>query len=201
MTYILVPNSGQSLDQTRDPIRTNFSLIQTAQNQNHVGLGDSDQGKHKFLQMPDQGSAPPVASNECGFYGKAVSGVSQLFFRGENTGSEYQLTLGTDGADANIATFGTNTVYSGSDSGGWTFLPGGLILQYGKRITSGSSGTVTFPRTFPSGNPPFSITATVNASANVSVSIKSGANAPTDIQFAYQVSTSGANIYWMAIGN
>ena len=93
MTYVLLPNSGQTLGQTRSAIRTNFELIQTVFEQNHVDLDQSPDGKHKFLQMPEQSSAPNTDPNEGGLYCKEVTGIgTQLFFKGENNGTEYQLT-------------------------------------------------------------------------------------------------------------
>lgn len=86
MTFTLVPNSGQSLGQTRIPINTNFSVIQTAQDVNHVALNSVGAGKHKFLQMPNQGTPPTTAANESGIFAylDPVNADSEVYFRREN---------------------------------------------------------------------------------------------------------------------
>lgn len=145
MSYVPQPqSSGSTLVGTRDQIRTNFEKIQTQFNQNHVDIQSS--GKHKFLQMPDQSSAPDTAANEIGFYSKDVSGVSTGYFRAENNGSEYRVTAFDD---VNFATFGTNTEYSAGLFGGWTFLPGGLILQYGfAPLLLNGTNIILYPKSF-----------------------------------------------------
>lgn len=204
MTYSPRPNaSGDSLVSSRDPIRTNFTVLQSRFDENHVDLdGGAGGGKHSFLQMPDQGTAPAVVANEAGFYSAAVGGVSQLHFRGENTGSSYQLTTGTSGVDGDIATFGTNTGYAANHIGGWSFLPGGLIIQYGARTNSALLGEITFPRTFPTAY--FSITITMSRNASTSTQTITVDNAVAIVtnEFSYRSSSDTTSpIYWVAIGN
>ena len=209
MTYTLLPNSGQSLGQTRSSIRTNFSLIQTAQNTNHVAIDGSGAGKHKFLQMPEQGSAPATAANEAGFYAKVGTNPAQsnLFFRGESSGFEYQLTKAIS---ASTALFGTNAAYGVAPAGtviigGWTFLPGGLILQYGLVTGTGalntpSTRTVPFPIAFNA--VPYTVHLQVRRdNASDSESSISRTTLPTSTDFTYVLKDSTANgFYWTAIG-
>jgi hypothetical protein len=164
---------------------------------NHVAFNALGQGKHKFLQMPEQASAPITTADEGGFYTK-VAGETQLFFRGEGNGFEYQLTKAIQ---ASSTLFGVNTIaYVANNDGGWTFLPGGLLLQYGKRTTPGSSGTITFPVAFPSGTAPFSIlTVLIANSGNLVVTVKSSP-APSATSFDYDCSSGSGGIYWQAIG-
>jgi hypothetical protein len=106
-----VPQSGQTLGNTQSPIQTNFSIITTAQSVNHVTYDDADQGKHKFLQMPEQISAPSTAANEGALYTKVDTASvpkTQLFYRNESNGTEVQLT-GFGGSIATILT-GTATI-------------------------------------------------------------------------------------------
>jgi len=137
MSYNNVPLSGESLGNTRIPINSNFSLIQTAISANHIAIGAAGAGKHTFLQMPEQTTLLDTAVNELGLYAKQGSDPAEanLFFRAEDSGGgggkEYQLTTASD---TNKATFGVNTNYTLNAiayTGGWTFLPGGLILQWG----------------------------------------------------------------------
>lgn len=189
------PNSGGTLVGTRDTIRGNFEIIQNRFNDNHVDFNDGA-GKHKFLQMPEQASAPTTAADEAGFYAKVGTNPAQanLFFRGESDGYEYQLTKAIQ---AETATFGAT-------DNGWTMLPGGLLMQYGIVTNPGTSGTVTFPFAYPSGNAPWSIFLQLrHASAgNESATVKQDV-LPTSTNFQYRTTSSGAStrMYWMAIGN
>jgi hypothetical protein len=198
LTYTtLIPISGDSLGSTRDRIRVNFEQIFNVNGINHVNFNTADKGKHKFLQMPEQTSAPTTSTNEGGFYVKEAGSTANLFFRSEGNGSEYRIT---SVSDANISTFGTNATYIDDHAGGWSFLPGGLILQYGRRTSPGSSGTVTFPRPFPSGNAPFSIVVTNERSSARSANINNSSLSSTS--FNYFMETSGSiALNWYAIGN
>ena len=69
MTYTTdIPQSGDTLGGTRDRIRTNFEEIATVMAENHVAFNNADEGKHKFLQMPVQASAPATGASEAAFY-------------------------------------------------------------------------------------------------------------------------------------
>lgn len=198
-----IPVTGDSLGGTRDRIRTNFQLIQSLITANHEDFGSGfGQGKHKFLQMPEQGSAPATAVNEGGLYTKVGTNPAEtnLFFRAEDSGGgggfEYQLTKVIA---VSTALFGNNTVaYVANNNGGWTFLPGGLVMQYGRRTTPGSSGTVSFPIPFPSGNAPFSI-----VMGNERNSARAcGFDTISSTGFTYYLDTSGSTaVNWIAIGN
>jgi hypothetical protein len=191
-----IPTSGQSLGVTRVPFFNNFNTINTTISVNHVAMNDANQGKHKFLQMPTQGSAPSTAADESGVYSKKVASINNLFFAQGNRAKQYQLTtvVATSNGDSR---FGTFTNYSGNNSGGWTFLPGGLILQYGKFEGLGQNPTVTFPVPFLNPSSVYSVTVTPVASSTMEFVV----NTITATTFDYRLSaipTSGA--YWWAIG-
>lgn len=194
-----VPQSGQTLGNTHVPIQTNFSIITTAQSVNHEAYDNANQGKHKFLQMPEQGSAPSTAANEGGLYTKGSSGTN-VFFRSESNGQEYKLTAVDD---TEFAEFGTNTLYDATPQnqyGGWTFLPGGLILMYGlaENVASGN-GTIRFPKSF--SLVPYSIQLTfkTNGTDDRVIYVRNIAQAPNEM---YVRNTSGTqrDVYWTAIG-
>ena len=195
-----IPVSGDSLGGTRDRIRTNFQEIATVEAVNHIAFNSLGEGKHKFLQMPEQASAPTTAANEGGFYSKVGANPAEtnLFFRGESDGFEYQLSRAIS---ASTARFANNTAYQANHTGGWSFLPGGLLMQYGARSSPGSSGTITFPVAFTTGY--YSITIGIsrnNSSSTQNVYIdNSVATSPSS--FAYDSTSSASDpIYWMAIG-
>jgi hypothetical protein len=193
MSYTLRPNpSGDTLSSSRDPIRTNFQILQDRFNENHVVLdGVAGGGKHKFLQMPNQGTPPNVAAGESGLYSNTSTvapNPSSLFFRSEGN-KDYQLTTALDGQ---------STTFGAVD--GWTFLPGGLIMQYGRYTKpAASNGEINFNFTFP------------NAVFNVQIAVESNVGDPnrqatintiTTSKFKWKSGSSNVTTYhWMAIGN
>jgi len=208
MTYTnSIPVSGDSLGSTRDRIRVNFEQIAIVEAINHVAFNSAGEGKHKFLQMPEQAAAPAVAVNEAGFYAKVSTPLinpaeSNLFFRGESDGTEYQLTKAISTVPA-PERFGA---LSATAPNGWTFLPGGLILQWGEvAAPAGTSGTVTFATSninFPTGIIQVQLQLyRTEASANESV-IVNQSTPPTTSAFLYRSTSSSATavIKWMAIG-
>ncbi len=196
MTFVSTPNSGQSLGQTRDQMRTNTDLLRAAIAVNHVDLNLTDVGKHTFVEMPVQSVAPTTLSGEAATYSKNISGRSQVFFiRDAVAGSECALTAG----DTSLPTFSTSTTYTSNNTGGWTFLPGGLILQYGLRSSPGSSGAVVFPVAFTTGVYSISVSLYRNSDDH-NVVIDSNI-APSLTGFNYLCDTGGnVGVNWFAIG-
>lgn len=128
-----IPASGNSLGQTRDPIRNNFTNYNTVISQDHVAPNDDDQGKHKFSTYVEQGADPDPDANECAVYSKEAASVTELFFQRESAGTAIQMTVG----DPTAATQGQ------------TFLPGGVIVKWDTITMTANNQEVTFPSAFP----------------------------------------------------
>lgn len=163
-----IPVATDDPSVSQSTIQSNFGTINTAFSVNHVALGSGgSQGKHNFVEMPNQGSAPTTISGEGTLYTKAVSDhastASQLFYTQDASGKEYQLTRTLT---APFASFSANP--------GWSFLPGGLLIQWGTN-TSASGTTITFPVSFSSACYSVQMTVTQNT---------------TNRHFAYARSTS-----------
>lgn len=197
-----IPQAGETLGGTRSRINANFQFLNTAFSADHTPLTTSNAGKHIFLHMPETTAASTVA-NEGGLYTKVGTSPAEtnLFFRGESSGYEYPLTRVDS---SNTSTFGNNGSYGSPPSGftqtgGWTFLPGELILQYGtygKTDNLGSSGTIQFPKTFPS-----AVYTVVICQQRTSSTRAYSVNAITTSSFTFISETSGSDaIKWMAIG-
>ena len=164
LTYLNnIPAASQRLRDSQLQILTNFASIQTLVETNHVAFSDADSGKHKFLQMPEQGAAPTTAANEMGLYTKEEGAVSQMFIRRESDGTEINLT---------------NDVSKAAN--GYTRLPNGLIMKWGtKTVTRNTlSAELTFDVTVP-----FTTVYTVNVSqtfaagpttSNLNVAVSAG---------------------------
>ena len=168
-------------------------MLDTTFSVNHVGYNDSGAGKHKFMQMPEQASAPSTAANEGALYTKDDGSTTALYFRQESSGSEIKLTGSTPSAAAN----------------GYTFLPGGLLLQWGVVNSPGTSGTVTFATAniaFPANlyNVQLTVarTGSFGSSPSAGIAVVNSGSAFNNTTFSYLCSTSGnARLYWSAIGN
>lgn len=117
-----IPEAADDPTDSQGLIKDNFTAISTAFNLNHGHFDDPAEGKHLFLQMPEQTSAPATAANEGGVYTKVASGTTQLFFRDESNGTERQIT----GA------------FTGATTGEFT-IPGGLIIKWGQQGMAGTS--------------------------------------------------------------
>lgn len=68
-----IPVSGQTLGITRDPIRNNFLNYYNTMSTNHNAPDASGAGKHKFVEMPVQGTDPTTLAGEGGLFTKSLS--------------------------------------------------------------------------------------------------------------------------------
>lgn len=117
-----IPLATDRLSKSQADLLGNFVAIKTLVDQNHETFGSGSDGKHKFLQMPEQAAGGGIATlaNEAGLYARvgATSGVSELYFKREG------LAAATEGI---AFTEGTNAVE------GYTRLPSGLLIRWGER--------------------------------------------------------------------
>ena len=132
----LIPQPNDRPSNSQNQLLNNFKAIKTYVDRNHVAIVDPTtnlgEGKHKFLQMPEQSAAPTVAVNEGGLYVKEKDSRATLFYRQENNGTEIQMTR----MNPTLSTVGE------------TFLPGGVILKWGTANFSGTICTVMFLSNF-----------------------------------------------------
>lgn len=180
-----IPQPNDLLSQSQGEIQQNFSEIQTLVGINHINFGAAGAGKHLYLQLPEH-AAPTTAVNEAGFYANvgATSAVTELFFRRENNGDEIPMT-----EHLAVAT-------------GWSYLPSGIILQWGQ----GGSGAFVFPKVFPNNCFSVNLTAISNGVSKVAVALT---GAPTTAGFSTyswaiggsQADQPGTPLRYIAIGN
>lgn len=197
-TYTLgYPPDGSSLGQTKVVIRNNLDGTFQTLGVDHVnnngtnGSLTGNAGTHAQAQFLNRPTVPGGLSN--GYetvYSKSTTGQGELYFTRGSTGVEFQLTAGPN----STTNFGA--------ANGWTFLPGGIILQWGiKNSTGGSGQVVTLPTAFP--NNFFSAQATmIRNSSNVDA-IYSTTNPTVGVvtQIVFRDTSSGNPFYWLAIGN
>jgi len=195
-----IPQPTDNLSDSQNDILNNFSSANTSFGINHFAFDNAtaNNGKHNFVEMPVRGAIPaPLSASEATVYTKtatseSASTESNLYFTPDNSGNEYQLTRPITGK---FASFGT--------SAGWTFLPGGLIMQWGTVIqTSSGNGTVNLPIDYSSGL--YSVTTqpiyTVNTpTRGYDVAIKLSALNSFDY-ITFTDSSSYRGFTWIAIG-
>lgn len=149
-----IPQANDLLSQSQLDIQTNFTDISTLINVNHGDFDTPTAGKHKFLQMPEQGGAPVTLANEAGLYAAvgASSAASELVFRRENNGPSIPFTEGENAAT------------------GWCRLPSGILLRWAKgTIASGvvANNILFIGGTFPGFTTCYTVlVSTVNQPAN-----------------------------------
>lgn len=123
-----IPQASDNPSQSQAQILDNFQEISTAFNTNHGNFNAGNQGKHSFLQMPEQSSPPSTSSDEMGLYIKesSLTSLAEMFIRRESNGTEIEFTSFLGAAN------------------GWTRLPSGILLKWGTSNGSGAH-TTNFP--------------------------------------------------------
>lgn len=127
-----IPFEDNSPSQDQPDMKRNTNSTSSILNVDMIGFNTADGGYHSQLTFVDQSADPGSASNQYREYSKIVSGSSELFAQKDAAVAPIQLTRG-------VPVGGTT---------GYTYLPGGMLLQWGTASISGSSGTFTFPIPF-----------------------------------------------------
>lgn len=151
-----IPAAGNNPSVDQPNMQTNTNSINSLIAVDHVGFNQLvDGGKHKYIRMP-VGTIPAMSATEAALYSKTANTLSQLFYTNDTSTNQYQLTRASN---VNFATFAQST--------GWTFLPGGMLMQWGQATSSGvafPNTTVTFPFTYT--NAVYSVNCTILTTAN-----------------------------------
>lgn len=181
-----VPQVTDPINTTYAPISSNFSILDTTFNTDHVPPTDATSanwGKHKQVTLQVSAAAPSPSGTDSAVYAKTVSGVQQLFFK-NSAGTETQIT-GIESESGN----------------GYVMLPGGIVMQWGSTsLTAGATTTISFPTTF--GTAVYSISVTLKRASSDTSASAVVVGTPTTSSFGV-ILPSGANnnsCYWMAIG-
>ena len=174
-----VPLTGQTLNQTRNPINQNFSVIDTAFSVDHVPYNEpsGNQGQHNKVTFPVQSPAPNFPAGDLGLFNATFppTSVNELFVR-KDSGTAYPMTSSNN-----------------SSVNGWTYLPSGLLLQWG--VSTVTTFTVVFDRPFASVyNAQIAIFDPTGTTGNTSV-----ITALSNTQISAK-STFNGQKYWMVIG-
>ena len=130
MALNVVPNAGQSLAVTRDPIRNNFGTINAAFLVDHVEYNLADQGKHKQVTFPNNPAPAAPIANEIKLYNATNGGIPQLFVQ-------------------RVAAPAINIPFTQANAAGqgYTYLPSGMLLKWGSVLQplAGNNAPIVFP--------------------------------------------------------
>jgi len=129
-----IPNTGQKLGNTRDPIRNNFTAINNNIGVDHFNMtSDAFGGRHKLIRLPRAlGQSPGTGSNEYALYTKTVNAQNEIFGQAQAqipNGPDYQLTSPFLANNTGQNGVGSYTSYS--------FLPGGFLRIFGYATNAG----------------------------------------------------------------
>lgn len=200
-TYTLgYPPDGSSLGQTKATIRNNldgtFQTLAVDHINNNGQPGSQPAGYHNVIHSVPQGSNPSPVAGYGQLFSKTINSVTtdQALFWETGAGIVQQLTVNLTPA---------------ATTNGYTFLPGGIILQWGQSTSSSATQTIMFATNniaFPNNCFNVQITLTSSGSAVTSgsnvVYPGSGATAFNKTQFVFKYAGASINgFFWVAIGN
>ena len=181
-----VPNPPNNPSADVPKMQTNTTSIYNLINVDHVPFNNSNGGKHKQVQIQQVAALPAgLVSGFNTIYSKSANpGPSgQLFFTQGSSGNQVQLTAATTGVPTTAAN-------------GVSFLPGGLLIQWGTALNVTAVGVaVTFTRAF-SGTV-YSVVSTSQSTSSVST----GVTGVSSTGFTARIQGIGSfSVYWIAIG-
>lgn len=126
-----IPASGHNPSNDYTLVQENTNATSQIVGVDHATFNVNFSGCHNQSTYLDQVSNPGSAAGQLRLYSKLdSSSISELYFQRDGNSSVIQLT---------------GKVTPTASSSGYTFLPGGIILQWGVANISASTGTFTFP--------------------------------------------------------
>lgn len=186
------PNNNPSVDVT--PMQVNNNSINSLISVDHVGFNTNGSGIHKQVTLPIV-SPPGLGDGSGVLFGSNLNIADPCWPFWKNASGIVQLFNGIPSASAN----------------GYVYLPGGIIIQWGKNTPSVPPGTtaVTVTVSFPIPFPNACFTAMVcpipnnssQSSSNNTWSIVSVATNQFQWRFAGSSFSNFPSVYWLAIGN
>lgn len=203
-----LPNIPQPTDQlsiSQGNILNNFTILGAiAGNTNASSASINNTSGFNWLYLPPQGATPPAGAaftaGNIGLYSatNSVTSINELYINKTN-----QVTVVQVPATASVL---STTSAPGNNSSGWSYLPSGVILKWGKFATVPGSNTVSFPvaATIPVFTECFQviISTTGIAAADVFVTLNSFTATTMTVYSTNRTSTSTAvsSFTYLAIG-
>ena len=199
-TYFLgIPAAPNNPSNDQPKMLANTNSINNIIGVDHFTFSGINPGKHTVIHTPiPQTVSPGTGTLEWAYYTKQLtSGAVETFWQRPN--------IAPGGADIQMSTNVTPT----ATANGYTFIPGGLIIQWGFINSTASSFTdlkfITANVNFP--NNCFSVFTQPYGSGTVpgsqaTIDIRKSTVSTTGFQWAFITnSTEYTGFYWWAIGN
>ena len=187
MSYVKdMPNASDIPSVSQAQLKINFQQLFSWSGRDHESLiaAAGFFGKHRFCTLTPQGAGNATLANEVSLYSKSLGGAQTLYFRRPSSGTEIPLTGPID------PIVGAN---------GCTFLPGGLMLQWGQTgaIAAGTNAVVNFSSAFSGNAYSVTITGRHNGSEIVGGNIAAIGAANFTLR---NTSVAARDFYWIAMG-
>lgn len=130
-----IPQPNNTIDDGQTDFLGNFETLFAAFGTNHVALNDlTNPGNHNIIQLVEQTLGKATKSQEICFYTKKVADqTDQLWMRYPSNGKEFQLSQYQIYHIGDIFFNGVKV-----QEAYFTFLPGGVIVYFGKIIPFGN---------------------------------------------------------------
>lgn len=205
----LIPTGTVPLNQDYQNLQGNFQVADTSFGTDHYAFSDAtaNNGYHKvahFVATSTVASNPP---NNFPITPPPTVGLTgELFTTQSNVGLGNDELLWWQSGGGTLAQMTVNLTPV-SSTNGYTFIPGGLILQWGIVSSTSGSGTVTFPIAFPQAvfNITFGMIVTSGSSTTHAGQVYVKAiPSLTNSSFGWRqadLSPDATGFFWSAIGN
>lgn len=123
-----IPQPTDILQQSQADLLANFQALKQLIDVNHSTFGSATEGKHAQVAMPNLGVTPTFSGTDGVFYTNTTSlaGGTSVFVKRPSPGMPIPITV------------------FGGAAEGWSYLPSGILLKWGRGNGSGPVTTV-FP--------------------------------------------------------
>ena len=186
-----IPNPPNAPSADVNTMQANARAISQWVDIDHEGFNNILGGWHKIIHIPQiAGNTDPAPvtspANAGQLYTKTIAGDLELFYESSG-GIISQLTA--------------PSITPLPAINGYSYLPGGIIVQWGLKTSTGGVQTVTLPFTFPNNfyNAQATMIRNINNIDVIYCVTPPKAVSTSTIQF--RDTSSGNSFYWYAIGN
>lgn len=198
-----IPTGLVNLDEDYQNIQGNFQALDTVFAVDHVQFSNAtaQKGYHTLIHFnPVSTTVTNAPNNQPVSIPPAVTaGYGQLFSAQINDGLATDEVLYWRSGNGRLTQLIRNTQPVAS-ANGYTFLPGGLLIQWGN-FNPNSSINVTFPIAFPSAVYNIQLTGSASNNSTFRNGVSTGTLTTTGFTWEGTLSSNWKPIYWLAIGN
>jgi hypothetical protein len=142
-----IPLAADKLSVSQSDLLNNMMAIESLVEVDHVDFNAPGQGKHQRVSLvQNTPNPPPFDAGDVGLYGfySPVSLQNEMFISSvKQSGPPQQVNATGSILSTNFS--------PGTNSNGWTYLPSGILIKWGKVTVVSTSITPAFSYSFPGG--------------------------------------------------